>query len=204
MKGDIMKTKKYVIVAAVIGCIAVFLTIKAIGITKHKFLKDKYRERLQKSSGVTVYVEVVVSKPNLDESRSISNKCEQELNTEVELELRKYGIQVLDEATVFAPSLKVDVFATNHSTENDFYTYCYMVQHHELATLDRTKLKTPGICWHSDLVLGRGGLDDLKKGVIVIVRNYINDYLAANPKEEPAKKQIEKPIFDSIWMDRLN
>ncbi|MGB2806652.1 MAG: hypothetical protein WBC22_02845 [Sedimentisphaerales bacterium] len=153
--------------------------------------REIYRERLQKSSGVLVLVTAGVGKSNVDKSQDISNQFTQQLQTEIELDLRRYGIKVLTkteiESTVGKPMLRINLFALQGSAPKGYYNYCYNVQHLEPAYLVRNNLTVLGFCWDSDLSLGAGDLDHMKKGVMNTVREYINDYLAANPKEQEKK-----------------
>ena len=92
------------------------------------------------------------------------------------------------------PSLNLSLCLIEESLP-DNYSYSFYLRHVEHATLLRKSQLSVASCWESELRLGRGPLPYMKKGVMDTVRIYINDYLAANPKQSSPsneKKEAEK------------
>jgi hypothetical protein len=129
--------------------------------------------------GVYVIVE------NMDpQAENLGLRADQ-IETDVELRLRKAGVRVLTKEEIFKttgmPSLCVNVLAL---VARGLVTYSVEVELSEIVTLDRG-FRTHGVIWSDG---GTGNVDirsigKIRESVGDKVDKFINDYLAANPKK---------------------
>lgn len=107
-----------------------------------------------------------------------------EMQTDVELRLRKAGIRVLTEkestVTRGYPWLFVNVLAL----DGPLLVFSVRVEVMENATLARGN-NASVISWstHGAGSIGRGNIREIRESVSDLVDKFINDYLAANPKK---------------------
>ena len=115
------------------------------------------------------------------------------LQTDVELELRNYEIKVLTkeemEQADGRPRLAVYLVAYTDPAYKEAYLYCVRIAHLEDANLVRNYGYAEGICWDSGLYVGRGKEPSIRQTVKTHTHKYINDYLAANPKQLARPKE---------------
>jgi len=140
----------------------------------------------------SIYVAVENLKPEA-ERHGLTKKS---LQTDIELRLRKYGIKVVSEDQWMASSfqellecgklyLNVDVSLRE---EVGLFAYAISFELIQPVLLARSPKM---LCWATTWEegwLGTGGLDNFKsirESVAEKVDNFINAYLAANPKEQP-------------------
>ncbi len=158
------------------------------GTKAEEYVREKKREILAGLQGVQVIVEDF--SPEVE--KYVFNK--QQYKTDVELRLRQYGVKVFSEEESLqvsgSPFLyinvnpviveKVGVSAVN-----------ILVKLNEVVSLERNpSVITIATMWQEDktLLLGLNRLDKLREYVRDLVDMFINDYLAANPKDQPSKK----------------
>ncbi len=109
-----------------------------------------------------------------------------QIQTDVELRLRKAGVRVLTEEECFkmlgGPVLHVDV-STFSPPAILIVAYSVRVELIERVALE-SGFKTLGGIWHTHYigVVGTKYIRDIRETVGSQVEQFINDYLAANPK----------------------
>lgn len=157
-------------------------------------LTGLWRKCLQGSRGNKVAVYVTTT------DKALQGYLQTLLRTDVELELRNYGIKVLtardSDQIRGIPSLDVRLVLERASTHTKTLFGAFTVEHNETASLKRNATPTLGICWTSGPVLVMGDTNSIRQAVIDVTRNYINDYLAANPKEQSVAEKGKTPKDD--------
>jgi len=202
-----MKTKKYLIFLTLICCCAVLLPVGTSGIFTYSFEKFQLVNfgvsTLHGLKGVKPTVlfragKSDVLKSDLPTNLVISGLSESTLQTQVELELRKTGINIVEDKE--APVLFVRVFIVKLVAQ-DYYIYSVSMKLTEEVELIRDrKIHTFSSTWPpsigSLLYAPRVGADvtlgitqAIKNEVDNLIKEFCNDYLAANPKETESKKQ---------------
>jgi len=150
-------------------------------------IQQEFRRRLSDSNGVSLYVDVITK--NQSEKQSMT----EQLQKDVELELRDSDIKILTkeelEYTPGRPRLGVYLVTYKEPGLKDVYLYSFRVVHFEDASLARNYSYAEGICWDSGLYIGREKTPAIRRIVRTHVRKYINDYLAANPKQ-PQRSEV--------------
>jgi hypothetical protein len=142
---------------------------------------ESARKTLADLRGVRVVAGVVTDS---DEARRDGLSREQ-LQTDVELKLREAGIAVLSLHDSSAPALSATVFVLRGSPQR-FYAYSVLVELHQWVRL----IRNPSVAvwtdtWRTPMGLGTvpsGQLGSLRDNVRDFVDQFINAYLAANPK----------------------
>lgn len=186
-----MKTKKYWIVAAVIVCCAIFLSAIVLGITAPEQVQVNTFgiSTLHGFKAVALTVEIQANKE--DKAGLLTQN---DLRTQAELRLRMAGINVVPQCTKFdGGTLLVNVQVLRMDEDIPIYAFAVCVDHLQHIELVRdrkihaiadTRLFFPS--------LAIAGLDKVNKTIKNAVDKqmdeFINDYLAANSKEPPAKK----------------
>jgi len=175
-----MKAKKYWILAGllpmclVVVCIANALTDKQLS--------------TQGIVGLRVYVWLsdYVIKAGLLESQ---------VRTDVELKLRRYGLKVLSESE-YAPTLSVLITSVpvrrEHSNNTIGYASLVSVQLDQYVQLLRNQRIIYATTWdtrHVGFWPQEKFVEDTRDVVSDKVDEFLNDYLAANPKETKTQKQ---------------
>lgn len=121
------------------------------------------------------------------ETRGITKS---QLQTDVELRLRKAGIRVLTEREWLlnsrTPALYVNlnIFALDRIAEG-YYAYSINLEVKQVVYLKTSPaVETLAATWDKGLAgaAGSKGLDDVRSGLGDLVDYLINDYLAANPR----------------------
>lgn len=155
------------------------------------------KEVLQGLEGVHVLVNPI--EPGVEEY----GLTEKALQTDTELQLRQYGIKVLTKeecgSTPGTPFLYIEAKVIMRE-EVPVAAASIVVQLRENVPLLR---KPARFCigastWQRGVavLVGLDEIKDLKGYVKDFVDEFINDYLAANPKESPVKEEEEKPKDD--------
>lgn len=152
-------------------------------------LADK-KEVLQGLEGVSVSVEFI--EPEVEKY----GLTEQLLQTYTELQLRQYGIKVLTEeewlSTPGCPRLYVNL-SVHTRDELPVAAAAIGVELLEGVLLLREPKRICGDAstWHtgSVVLVGLRGIKDIREVVKDLVSEFINDYLAANPKEIEAQSK---------------
>lgn len=186
-----MKTKRFWICVIIGTLVSLSVFVGAIAFAQEVDrvqMQQELRRRLRDSDGVYVYVEVIAK------AGSEEKALKEQLQTDVELELRNYAIKVLTKAEMEQadgrPRLAVYLVAYTDPAYKEAYLYCVRIAHIEDANLVRNYGYAEGICWDSGLYVGRGKEPSIRQTVKTQTHEYINDYLAANPKL-PAKPKEE-------------
>jgi len=188
-----MKAKKYWIASAVLVIVAGI--VSAAKPSKEPFGKsDSYfivgKDTLAGLPGVRVVVAPInpeVEKYGLSKST---------FQTDVELQLRRNGLKVLSANERFAmpgrPYLWIEPLIRIDGQMYVVGVQIELMQDVRLVTNPRFVLSAS--TWHRSLI-GSGGLlyiQGIRSKVKDMVDEFCNDYLAANPKEQPVKKQDKK------------
>jgi hypothetical protein len=187
-----MKNKKYWVLAAILLiCASVIWAVdktEAQTSPQVTFIVDQ-RDTLKELQGIGVAVENF-NVPEVEKH----GLTRQKLQTDVELRLRQHGIRVLSEKELFTtpgmPYLYVDVAFYIHSEIplNSEYIISVKLKQRVFLARDLTKSCTAST-WDKGGTLGIVGLDKvettIRENVKDLVDEFINDYLAANPKREP-------------------
>jgi hypothetical protein len=155
-------------------------------------IQQEFRRRLSDSNGVSVHVSVITKEKSEGESMM------KQLQEDVEWELEDADIRIISkedlEYTPGRPRLGVYLVMYKEPGIKDVYLYSFRVTHFEDATLTRKYQFAEGICWNSGLYIGREKTSAMRGVVKTHVRKYINDYLAANPKQ-PQRRQPEQTRY---------
>ena len=119
----------------------------------------------------------------------------QALQTDVELLLRKYGIEI-DKSNMFhCLYIQVNVLPS----DSGFVAYNISVEFRDVVipTRNPTIMIVGARVWKSGSVgyAGKEKVRSIRENVEDFVKEFINDYLAANPKEQSAKEN-NKPKTD--------
>lgn len=143
--------------------------------------KVSQEDSLRGLSGVSV----LVAEVNSDAERD--GLMRGQLQTDIELRLRKAGIRVLantDPDTPLLPQLYLKVRAVKRS-EFNLYAFSINVQVNDFVDL-RRKPTRPAVVtiWEADTAgsVGSDKLRTVRETVGDLVDRFINDYLAQNPK----------------------
>lgn len=130
---------------------------------------------------------------------------EEQIQVDVELRLRLAGIMVLSEDEPIrtrSPIFYVRVFAVRQDAREGsnlppIYGVYVDVDLYELALLERDpNITIRGSTWNRNFIVvgGKDGIESMVRGGIRdSVDVFINDYLAANPKELPKEQNEKKP-----------
>ena len=204
-----MKTKKYWVLGAVVICFGMFWVVSVLGISKNE------KKQLEKFGVSTLHdlktiypvALIVVQGGDKLVADQIGSLTRTEIQTQVELALRKAGIKVYygDIAVqlfIYVEAHKID-FPTSKGSK-PLYAFKVSTELHQQVILSRdpkirTKVKTwpahpfvvgRGIQFASSETVGQWIKQDVAKQMDV----FCNDYLAANPKE-PEKK---RPSLDEL------
>jgi len=195
-----MKTKKWWILAAIVGvCGAVLWAAKSQegGVSKH--FSDIAGQMRFASKGCDTLIgldSIGVLIENLHPAALEAGLSPDQLQTDVELKLRLAGIKVLSKEEfrrlLLAPYLYVQVTA-GKSSNFSVYAVSVNVDFKQMVFLVRDpNVVTMGATWRSGEVI-IAGKDVITEGIRGCVRDlvdeFINDFLAANPKQQPAKNK---------------
>ena len=204
LKGDKMTAKKYWILAVVVACCVAFLSMTVFGISLQEKgqLKRFGISTLHGLKGVCPIVLLFT-----DEETKLQWVSEYSLQGQVELELRKAGITVSEAAESFEGQFSSEgqFFVVVHVTKlNDLplYHIIFTARLSQIVVLARNpKIRTFAPTWSTTLEPeSQGGIvsaDLLDRAIKEMVgkttTNFINDYLAANPKKQTVEEP-KKPI----------
>lgn len=141
--------------------------------------------------GINISVWVGDLKPEIEKL----GLTKQALQTDVELQFRKYGIRVFKVEHVYGSHLSINVIAVPQ--ESGFVVYSFLVQFIDLVIPVRNpRIALSAPVWQTG-VAGTVGIENIRQireEVKDYVNKFINDYLAANPKEQPVKEEDKKPM----------
>jgi hypothetical protein len=147
------------------------------------------RHMLQGLSGLTVFL-----RPPPTQVRTAFVVSAADITTQVELRLRQGGVRIIDSANAKeTPLLVITTAATVPNTDDPALRYLYAVNI-DVELLQRARLSTTGKTpermgyvgtWHSSKVYLYGlesAQSHFKDDILRIVDEFLNDYLAENPK----------------------
>ncbi len=196
-----MKAKKYwILPISVVCCVALLsASLLAISISEQEQIKDYGISTLSGLRGICVVVKLSVNIANEDAGKHrLPFLTKNDLQTQVEIELRKAGIKVL--SSYRGPDdgfFVVAVGAMKESKDGPLYAFdIQSVLMQRVALLRNRKIETTAVTWPYNQTSTFGTTPSLmvertiKDIVARQVDEFINDYLAANPKERPAKKDL--------------
>jgi len=196
-----MKSKKYWILAAVVTCVSVFLSMSVLGISfgEKNQLEIYGISTLKGLKGVNVHVFLFD-----DESTQVNRDT---LQTKVELELRKAGIKVVSDMPDNNVGFLFVVCQLDKAKDLPMYYGALSVSlHQDIKLIRNPKIMTRAQTWPlskaptifiaGDKVLEQQ-VDEILTDLLDI---FLNDYLAANPKE-PEKR---KPTFEELVKPKTN
>jgi hypothetical protein len=203
LKGDKMKAKKYWIAAAVflIGAGIVW----AAKPSKKPFRKsDSYfivgKDTLTGLPGVRVVIGPI--KPEVVKY----GLTERAFQTDVELQLRRNGVKVLNAeewiATPGQPYIWVEPLIVIDGQQYVVGINVELMQNVRLVTNPRFVLSA--CTWHRRSI-GSGGLlyiQSIRRQVKDKIDEFLNDYLAANPKEPEKKKLNWKELLEKAAKEK--
>lgn len=145
------------------------------------------RDVLKGLAGVYVLVENM--RPEVEKF----GLTKQAIQTDVELELRKFGVRVLSQkeslAILGSPYLYVNVNAMNLEGTDRFYGNIGVAMRENVILL-RKPIMSNAATWGSSHVFKGASDRDVRDNVKECVDEFINDYLAANPKEQVSAKDV--------------
>jgi len=154
--------------------------------------EDYGREKNRKTLAGLQGVQVIVEDFSPEAEKYGFNK--QQYKTDVELRLRQYGVKVLSEEERLQASGRPCLYINVNSVIEEkigIATVNIFIQLMEDVLLERNPSisVTAGI-WHKGFTLSvrRQNLDKVRDRVKDKVDEFINDYLAANPKDQQSKK----------------
>jgi len=196
-----MKAKKNLIVTIVF--LVIFLAVvqvtqvagksekKANTTPQIKYVSEP-REILAGLQGVAVVVEVF--RPEVEKY----GFSQQQYQTDVELRLRQYGVKVLSlfELTKAVGSPRLYINVNPYIDEKvGFAAVSVLLELTEYVSLERNPtIMTSAVTWREGMLLTRelNRLNEVRDSVEDLVDQFINDYLAANPKEQTPQQKTEK------------
>jgi hypothetical protein len=193
LKGEVMKSKKRLLLVIFGACIVLVgwyiavagEPVRALNETLPTVIYvDKQRDVLKGLTGVFVVVEAM--RPEVEKIGLTS----QVIQTDVELELRRFGIRVLsnDErmAMLGSPYLYVNVNAG--MSRGDKLWGSLNIRLNEQVILVRQSIVCRTFTWQSQMIFTGDTEQEVRNLVKERVDEFINDYLAANPKEQASIK----------------
>lgn len=161
-----------------------------------EYAREKEREVLAGLQGVGVIVEAF--RPEAEKF----GFNRQQYQTDVELRLRQNGIKVFSRKEIAQvigwPMLYINVNPTIQE-KFGFAAVNVSVQLQEIVSLERNPtIKTTAYTWTNGRagIVGFSRLNTVRGDVKELVDKFINDYLAANPKDHSTKKKGS--VFDDF------
>lgn len=190
-----MKTKKnwimtLIFLAFVLACVQVTQVAGKSEQKANTTPQSKYTEQRDILAGLQG-VNVLVEDFRPEAEKHGFNR--QQYKTDVELRLRQYGIKVLSqkESSKVSGSPYLYINVTPLFGENTpMAAVNILVQLQEAVLLERNRtILRVATTWHKGMTLlcGLKRLDETREHVRDLVDMFINDYLAANPKDQPSK-----------------
>ena len=173
-----------------------FVALRKLGVSTDPVWADE-KEVLQGLEGVLVGVDI--ANPEIEKY----GLTKQALQTDTELQLRQYGIKVLTEeelpSTPGMPCLFIQVnLATTEDQPVAGGSITVELQENVLLLREPKRVCISATTWSKSgqIVVGEGRIKDLRGMVKDFVNEFINDYLAANPKDHSTKKK--GGVFDDL------
>lgn len=213
-----MRTKKYWILAVVTAAFIPAIWLCVQGVVKAKqSVEDKKNENQNIINTIEKFVSIDVSKIKfvgkgrdtlvglpgvhvlVEEIKPEAQKyglTKQALQTDVELQLRRYDIKVLSEDEMLRTRGMPELYVNLNCVTNELFTAINIdVKLQEVALLTTrypVMACLDAITWEkcSVAIVGLLKIETLREEVHNLVNEFINDYLAANPKEQPTKKDL--------------
>ena len=215
--------KKDWILAVAVACCIILLSIRVSGISTH----EEAQIGVYGASTLLALKKVVphcVVLPrtiedsisslldgNRDELDAACVAIQNNLRNKMRASLHKVGLEVLqnsnlaDEQTAY---LQVQVVVRKIAKDPSIYAFSVHIQLTQLVQLVRNpKIRTTTETWPEDIeppdIMFVSGFHTLQKTiekeVTIKLDIFINDYLAANPKEQPTKGDVKnRDIFDQV------
>ena len=173
MNKEIMGAFRKRFTGAILAALALVMVLLLLPGVSHALTYNK-QEALVGLKGVEVIVE---ARDYKGESGGLSRD---QIQTDVELRLRKAGIRVLTKKERGETPGQPDLYVV---VSTYFYAYLIEVGVREVVTLARG-FEAPGTIWQTGLLGGVGTERKrmIRESVGDQVDMFINDYLAANPK----------------------
>jgi len=194
-----MKTKKcWILAISVVCCVALLsASLLAISISEQSQIEDYGISTLSGLRGICVDIKLSVNVANEDAGKhKLPFLTKNDLQTQVEIAFRKAGIKVF--SSYREPDdgfFIVSVSAMKESKDSPLYALnIQSVLIQRIALLRNSKIETAAVTWPyiqtSMFGMTGSGIVErtIKDTVARQVNEFINDYLAANPKKRPAKK----------------
>jgi len=202
-----MKTKRNWVLTILAVCCVVFLSVSTSGNGsgwEQQLQLEKFGvSTLHGLTGVRLIVLYSAFATEMDRSTeiAIAGLDKSTLQTQVELELRKAGIKIVEVENVEAPLLYIEV--TLAGVKDTLYYFkvrvelieeVELIRDRKLHTFSRTwpLFDTPHVGIAGRLTLVQG----IKNDVDNQIRQFCNEYLAANPKDGSKKENDKKPKDD--------
>jgi len=193
-----MRTKKYWILVVSITCCILLLALRVSGISRCEKLQLELFgiSTLHGLKAVSVYVVLLA-----EEKLGSVNK--ETLQTQVELELRKGGVKVINDTDPNVNAIDVGRFGLILNVKKVFdlpaYACDLSAQVSQYVALVRnpkilTKVATwPTVIEPEGFIGRRDNLEQTIRDQVTSKTNeFINDYLAANPKKEQVEKSTKE------------
>ena len=210
--------KKYWILTLAVACCIILLSIRVSGIS----INEKVQIEVYGASTLLGLKKVVTNcvvsprsigdsinsllEGNRDEFDAACVAMQNNLRNKMRASLRKVGLEVLENSNLADEQtgyLQVDVVVRKIAKDPSIYAFSVHIQLQQLVQLVRKpKIRTTTETWPCSIepsnIMFVAHFHTLQKAiekeVAVQVDGFINDYLAANPKEPSAKKDsIEEP-----------
>lgn len=204
-----MKAKKYWILALVVVCCAVFLSMMASGVSplERAQLQSFQTPTLHNLRGVCLWVcFVVIEEDGKRAKTKLGLLSEEDLQTQVELALRKIGIKIAERPDPKEKTALLQVFVKASPVGEKKLLYQCVVQAEliERVELIRDAIHTEAPTWPylpsleiSTFVAGSLRVEQaIRDEVDNKINEFCNDYLAANPKEQPTEEKGKKTKND--------
>ena len=171
--------------------------------SSHKLLWAGDKEVLQGLEGVSVWIEPI------EQEVEKHGLTRQAIQTDTELQLRQYGIKVLTEeellSTPTVPILFINVNVMIHE-KIPVVAAALDVELREAVLLLREPKRfcCAARTWKTGVLVlvGLDKIKDLRGDIKDLVNEFINDYLAANPKDHSTKKNGS--VFDDLKKPKDN
>ena len=185
-----MKTKKFWILTGALAMCLVVICVASALTDNRRALKGI------KDIGVVVVLADDAVKAGLLKSQ---------VQTDVELKLRRNGIKVLSQAE-YGPILQINVIAVPIQSADKQHTFSYACSVdfalHEYVQIIRSGEIILGSTWRMSGILHAPQdvfSSYVRRHISDSLDMFLNDYLAANPKGQPTKGEVKnRDIFDQV------
>lgn len=187
-----MKTRKYLILVALVSC-GIFWRTVIVWANGEPEVLEEYKQVKRSTLRGLQGLELFVMGPKAEIEKY--GLTESQIRTDVELKLRQAGVRMLSSKERFrtpgAPLFTVFAFVDKQPNGDAFLvniraelTQSVLLERDRSISCNATTWQT----WPKVGLLGSRDLQSVRQVVKDHVDEFINDYLAANPKEQPTKK----------------